>query len=208
MRARVYDKAGNPEAARRDLEEGLRQEPADEKSWLARGMARLAKDPEGALADFNKALEINPRSLPALQNVAHVLSKLDRNEEAVRILDKTVRIHPDHVPARIGRGVLLARLGKRELAHQDANEVLPRDGKGATLYQAACIWALTSRREPADRGEACRLLGLALRKGYGLDQLDKDRDLEPIRQEPEFRRLAEGARAISDGTTGKPPNAK
>src|SRR5262249_25467798 len=124
MRSRARDRAGDRDGARRDWEEGLRQEPTDEKSWIARGMARLPKDAEGALADFRKAVELNPRSLAGLQNVAHALSKLDRNEEAVRALDTVVRFHPDFVPARIGRGVILARLGRRDEAHKDAGEVL------------------------------------------------------------------------------------
>jgi serine/threonine protein kinase/Flp pilus assembly protein TadD len=205
MRARVRDKAGDRDGARRDWEEGLRQEPTDEKSWVARGMARLAKDPEGARADFEKALELNPRSLAALQNVAHVLSKLDRNEEAVKVLNTTVRLHPDYVPAQIGRGVLLARLGRREAAHKDAEEVLLRDNKPPTLYQAACIYALTSRTEATDRREAYHLLASALWKGYGLDLAEKDKDLEPVRNEPEFRKLVEGARAFYASAAGKTP---
>jgi Flp pilus assembly protein TadD len=166
MRSRVREKAGDADGASRDWDEGMRQEPRDEKSWIARGMARLAKDTEGALGDFNKAVECSPRSLPALQNVAHALSKLDRNEDAVKALEVTIRHHPDYVPARIGRGVILARLGRRDEAHQDAEEVLLRDNKAPTLYQAACIYALTSRKEPADRREAYRLLASALWKGY------------------------------------------
>jgi serine/threonine protein kinase/Tfp pilus assembly protein PilF len=203
MRSRAHQRAGNSRAARRDWEEGLRQKPADEKSWIARGMARLAKDPHGALGDFQQALKLNPRSLAAMQNVAHVFSKLDRKEKAVEMLDKLVRLHPDYVPARVGRGVLLARLGKRRLAHKDASEGLLRDGGATTLYQAACIYALTSLKEPADRSEAYRFLAAALWKGYGLKLLETDRDLEPIRREPEFRRLAEGARAFHARVAGK-----
>jgi hypothetical protein len=107
------------------------------------------------------------------------------------------------VPARIGRGVILARLGKRRPAHKDASEALLRDGGATTLYQAACIYALTSVKEPADRPEAYRFLAAALWKGYGLNLLDKDKDLEPIRREPEFRRLSEGARAFHARVAGK-----
>jgi eukaryotic-like serine/threonine-protein kinase len=206
MRARVREKAGDGDGARRDWEEGLRQEPADEKSWVARGMARLAKDPEAARADFEKALELNPRSLAALQNIAHVHARLDRTEEAVKVLNTAVRLHPDYLSARIDRGVLLARLGRREAAHKDAEEVLLRDNKPLTLYQAACVYALTSRTEATDRREAYRLLALALWKGYGLDRAEKDKDLEPVRNEPEFRKLVEGARAFHATTTGKTPN--
>jgi serine/threonine protein kinase/tetratricopeptide (TPR) repeat protein len=208
MRSRAREKAGDKDGARRDWEEGLKQEPTDEKSWLARGMARLSKDLKGALADFEKAREINPRSLAALQNVAHVLSKLDRNADAVKVLDEAVRLHPDYVNARVGRGVLLARLGRRAEAHKDAEEVLLRDNKAPTLYQAACIFALTSRTEAADRREAYRLLASALWKGYGLDLTETDKDLEPIRKETEFRRLVDGARAFYASASGNTQTPK
>jgi serine/threonine protein kinase/tetratricopeptide (TPR) repeat protein len=203
MRARIRDKAGDHDGAKRDMEAGLRLEPTDEKSWIARGMARLDKDIEGAHADFTKALDLNPRSLMALQNIAHVLSKQNRNVEAIKVLDKIVRLYPDYVSAQIGRGVLLARLGKREAAHKDAEDVLFRDNKPGTLYQAACIFALTSRTEAPDRREAFRLLASALGKGYGVDAAEKDRDLEPIRNEPEYRKVVEGARAIQASAAGK-----
>ena len=35
-----------------DRAEGLRRQPADELSWVSRGLARLPGDPKGALADF------------------------------------------------------------------------------------------------------------------------------------------------------------
>src|SRR5438132_10335663 len=87
--------------AKLDMEEGLRLEPTDEASWIARGLARQPRDAKGALADFNQALEINPRSVDALENKANVLSEcLGRGNEAIKVLDRAVELHPDFVPAR------------------------------------------------------------------------------------------------------------
>src|SRR5207302_698991 len=160
---------GDKDGAKADRAAGLRERPADELSWVARGLARLAADPPGALADFEEALMLNPRSQSALQNKAHVLGKLGRTAEAVQALDAAVALYPDFVPARSGRGVLLARLGEREAALRDAREALRRDTKAATLYQAAGIYALTSQQQPDDRREAFRLLAAALRQGFGAD---------------------------------------
>ena len=53
--------------------------------WRNIGLGHnLPVNVHGALADFQKAAQLNPRSLAALQNQAHVLSKLGRNEEAKR----------------------------------------------------------------------------------------------------------------------------
>src|SRR5207245_1605920 len=73
-RADARERVGDRDGARHDREEGMRREPVDELSWVARGVARVKEggDPEGALTDFDRALKLNPTSLPALLNKAHV----------------------------------------------------------------------------------------------------------------------------------------
>ena len=89
-----------------------------------------------------------------------------------------------------------ARLADRAVAVADAEECLRRDREPQTVYQVAGIYALTSRGEPADRAEALRLLASALGKGYGLDLIDRDRDLDPIRNDAEFKRIVAAAKAL------------
>jgi serine/threonine protein kinase/Tfp pilus assembly protein PilF len=200
LRARIRDKLGDAAGAERDRAEGLRREPDDDLSWNARGLARLKADPAGALADFQRALEFNPRSRAALDNQAHVLAEvLGRTEDAVAVLDRALALYPDHVTARASRAVLLARLGDRGAAHKDAAEALRQDGGPAVLYQVAGVYALTSRQEPADRREALRLLGAALRQGYGLDLLARDPDLHPLQGGTDFRQLVEAAQSLRAG---------
>jgi tetratricopeptide (TPR) repeat protein len=204
LRAWVRELLGDRDGAQRDRVEGLARRPTDEASWVVRGSARMADDPAGALADFDEALALNPRSLTALQNRAHVLAeRLGQTDAALKTLDRLLEFYPDFVPALAGRGILRARQGRREEALRDAQACLARDSRPEILYQVAGIYALTSRLEPDDRWEALEHLGLALRKGYGLDLIDRDRDLDPIRPLPEFRRLIEKARAASarSGTT-------
>jgi tetratricopeptide (TPR) repeat protein len=202
MRAWAYEQAGKKEEARRDREAGLREEPTDEASWVARAVACLGTDLDKALADLDQALRLNPRSLSALQTKAHVLSRKagDRPEalhEAIAVLDRLVEFYPDHAPARSGRGVLFARLGQREAAHKDAEEALRRDTTPATVYQVAGIFARTSSEHPEDVPRALQLLTSALRQGFGFDLLERDRELDCIRDMPEFRRLVEAARTLS-----------
>jgi tetratricopeptide (TPR) repeat protein len=191
MRARIRELAGDQAGAARDRELGLKAEPSDAQSWLDRGSTRLNdRDPGGALADFDKALELNPRSLEALQNKASILSEqLGRTEEAIQILNRLVLLYPEYVPARAGRGVLLARQNRRHEAIADAEACLLRDTKPATLYQLAGIYALTSRQEPHDHFQALQLLSTALQRGYGHDLVPIDADLDPIRNLPEFKAI-------------------
>jgi serine/threonine protein kinase/regulator of sirC expression with transglutaminase-like and TPR domain len=200
LRAEVRGALGDQEGANRDVKEGLLREPTDEHGWLERGVARLGrKDSCGALADFERALKVNPRYLPAWQNKAHVLAGLGRREQALLASEQAVALYPDFVPARLGRGVLLARLGKRREALRDARAALDADPSPATLYQAANIFALTSRQNPGDRLEAFPLLKRALAGGFGLDVIDRDRDMDPIRESTAFRRIVKAARDLRAG---------
>src|SRR5262249_32589298 len=63
-------------------------------------------------------------------------------------------------------------------------------------YQVGCIYALTSKTHPEDKPEAFRLLFASLRTGFGLDMVDTDTDLDPLRSDPEFKRLVGSARAF------------
>jgi tetratricopeptide (TPR) repeat protein len=195
LRADVRGRLGDKTGAAADREAGLRLTPADELSWIGRAETRLADDPNGALADVEEALKLNPFSAPGLQLKAHILGeRLNRPDEALRVLNRAVDLHPDHVEVRAGRGVALARRGQRDAAHRDAREALLRDTRAPNLYQVGCIYALTAKTHPEDRTEAFRLLWSALRSGFGLDLVDTDSDLDPVRGDPEFRRLVASAR--------------
>jgi tetratricopeptide (TPR) repeat protein len=191
IRAEARARAGDRGGAARDRAEGLRQRPADAASWVARGLARLPADPSGALADFDQALQREPDSRPALQNKAAVLSdRLGRAAEAIPLLDRAVALYPDFTPARAGRGVLLARLGRRQEALRDAEEAQRRDSSGETTYRVACIYSLTSKTDPADILRALRMLAAALgQEEKWLEVARTDPDLDALRGQSEFRDL-------------------
>jgi serine/threonine protein kinase/Tfp pilus assembly protein PilF len=197
LRSLSYARLGNAGAARADREKGLELQPSDELSWVVRGAEKLSTNPGAALADFEAALLANPRSRDGLQNKASVLSEqLGRTAEAVAVLDREIGLYPDYVPARAGRGVLLARLGERAAAIRDAEECLRRDIQPAIVYQVAGVYALTSRQRPDDKQQAFLLLNCALDKGYGADLLSIDPDLKPIHEDPAFHRLLAKAKLL------------
>jgi tetratricopeptide (TPR) repeat protein len=194
-RAAVREKMKDRQGAQRDREELLKQQPHDEVSWIARGLAHLPQDPKGALADLDHALEINRYSFPALQNKAHVLADhIKDDRQAVQVLDEIVKLYPDSAMARAGRGVSLARINERTKALADAEEALLLDTNAPNVYQVACIYALTSRQNREDRLRAFELLSYSLKRGFGLQFVDIDTDLDPIRQTPEFAHIVAEAR--------------
>jgi eukaryotic-like serine/threonine-protein kinase len=206
MKATVREKSGDQKGAQRDREEGMRRKPADELSWVTRGLARAHTDPRGAILDYDEALKLNPLSSCAMQNKAHVLGEiLNKDKEAVQVLDREVSVYPDSVFARSGRGVHLARLGKKEAALADAREALVRDTSPPVLYQVGCIYALTSKDDAKNRLRALELLSAALKGGFGLDLVDTDTDLDPIRNSDEFRRIIQAAKALENGPAKPTP---
>ena len=138
LRAAERRASGDRRGAELDQAEGLKREPTDVPGWICRGMNRLEADPEGALADFRAALNLEPKSLEALQYSAYVLSNLPgRDLDSVAMLDRGIAAHPEAAALWSGRGVQLAILGRRDEAHRDAREATWRDTTPAILYQAA-----------------------------------------------------------------------
>jgi serine/threonine protein kinase/lipoprotein NlpI len=198
----IHAAMGDREAATRDFELGLKTLPSDELSWIARGVAKIQRDPQGAIADLGRALAINPASTRALQNMANVYGeKLNDLPAAIQTLDQMIRILPDHVTAIAGRGVLRARVGARDLAIADAKRADQLDRKPLTLYQLACLYALTSLQVPDDAAIAIHYLALA---GKGDAQWFRaaktDPDLKNLQDHPEFQRLLEAAGVLQAAT--------
>lgn len=196
FRAQARDKVGDRDGAKLDREEALRSQPTDELDWLCRGTLKLSSAPVEALGDVEQGLRLNPRSLNSLRTKAHLLARLGRTEESLAVLNRILEMYPDFTESRAARGVLLARLKQRDAALKDARECLMRDKKPLTIYLVADIYALTSLQNPDDARQALRHLASALRSGCGFDYLETDKDLDPIRNRPEFKQLVEGIRAF------------
>ena len=205
MRALLLSLLGDAAGARRAREAGLAQPPIDADDWVIRGLSRIDDDPRAAQADFEEALRLDPRHPAALRNLAHVLAEsLGQAEQSLAALDRLIERWPDSAADLSGRGVVLARLGRRDDAHRDARAALKSNPGPLTRYQVAGIYALTARTNPPDALEAVRLLTSAFREGVGLELVDGDTDLDAIRQRPEFRRAVEAARVLRPMPSSEP----
>jgi serine/threonine protein kinase/Flp pilus assembly protein TadD len=199
VRARIRQQLGDLAGAEQDRREGLRRQPRDEKSWIARGIAKLPTDPQAALADFRQALQLDPRSQAARQNVAHVLAeRMDQTGRAIAILGESLDIRPDDPAVWIARGVLHARQGDRDEAISDAQQALrlqaPPDMRHQILYQAGCVYALTSADEPADIATAVALIAQAIRLQPKWSRVAAtDPDLGNLRADENFRTILSAA---------------
>jgi tetratricopeptide (TPR) repeat protein len=195
VRARVRDRLGDRAGAEADRKAVAGAALKTEEDFAARGWSRMEADPEGAAGDFRKALELNPRSLVALQNLAHLYAeKLKDNDKALAVIDRVVKAYPEYAPGAAGRAVLLARMGRRAEAHADVERARLLSDDAEILYQAACVYSLTSKEDEKDLPRAVKLLRESLRKGYAnLRRMATDPDLEPLRATGEFQEIRRAA---------------
>ncbi len=187
-----------PDEAARDLAAAAKLEPRDEADYVTRGLSKLAKDPAGALADYAKAAELNPRYLAAWQNQAHVLAeRLDQPDRSLDMLDRAVEVNPGFAPALAGRAVIHARLGKRDEALRSAEAALKQSDDSLVRFQVACTYALSAKANPDDARAALDHLRKALRDGYAdFGNIAKDTDLDGIRELKEFGTIVDAAKEL------------
>jgi tetratricopeptide (TPR) repeat protein len=88
-------KAGKYEDARKLLDAALTQSPRDVRLWTLNGYAltRLGQKSQ-ALESYKHALRISPAYLAALEGAAEIEYQ-NRTQEAVPLLQRIVKIHPD-----------------------------------------------------------------------------------------------------------------
>jgi tetratricopeptide (TPR) repeat protein len=198
-RAKVRRELGNDSGAAADQRASAALTPRQEADFIARGVMHLADAPDEALSDFREAAALNPRSVVALKNQIHVLAdKLHKTEAALEVANSLCELSPDYAIGRIGRAVLLARLGRRAEAHAEAEKAQKLAKKDPEItYRAACVYALTSTMHKDDRDKALDLLERALKSGYrGVACIKSDRDLDAIRDNKRFQEIAQALASL------------
>jgi tetratricopeptide (TPR) repeat protein len=200
LRARVRKALGDAAGAEADAAEGRKRTPTDVVSWLTRGFWALPTNPQAALADYEEALKLSPKSKDALLNKAVVLADpLKRPADAVRTMDELLKLYPTYTDARASRGVYLARLGDAKRATADATQVLKEEPTPYRLFQMAGVYAQLAKTDKtaASKQEALKLLAQALRAGFSdFAKLDRDPDLDPLRDDETFKAMVEHARKL------------
>src|SRR5262249_67757 len=131
---------------------------------------------------------------------AQALDALKRDAEAAKDWDKAVDLSPEpQQPAfRMSRAASRVRAGQGDAAIQEA-EGLVKNADAATLYNAACVFALAAERAdepsgslPKEQGalRAVALLRQAVGKGWkDTAHMKTDDDLKALRRRDDFKKL-------------------
>ncbi len=197
-RSQAHRHAGRNEEAQADLEIAKNLEPTTAEDYSVRAAQLHEKNPSESIKLYSKALQLNPYFLSAWHNKAYVLSeKLSEWDLALEAMKSAVAIAPSFAPSRGGLAILYARLHRRELAIQEIEKALAISGDAELYYQAACVYALTSAKVPADRAKALDYFRKCFREGYShFANVHADPDLKAVLERDEFKTVLDAAEKL------------
>jgi Tfp pilus assembly protein PilF len=121
---------GRMSEAFEDLSRVIEIDPNYIAAYQNRGVARMERDPKGAIADFDAALKIHPEYIDALLNRAWVRFGIKETGSALADFDTALKLQPRHFQGRLKRAIARMQQGDRAGAAEDlavAMEVDPRN---------------------------------------------------------------------------------
>jgi len=182
--------------AEQEFDTAMRLDPKLFEAPYFYGRARIS---QGRFAEAAKLLEraaaIRPEDFQAPQFLALALASMGMTTEgqmaqrrALKLIEQRLELNPDDARASNLGAATLAALGDKERAMEFAERSLSIDPDDPMLlYNVACTYCVLG--EP-DR--ALTYLERAVDKGFGHKEwIDHDSDLNPIRDTPRFRAIAQ-----------------
>ena len=177
-----------------ELQAAIRLDPKSFEAhyFYARACFQQGRYEEAAVA-FERASTIRPEDYQSPALLALTYNALGRPAEgqqtqlrAMRIIERHLELNPDDTRARYLGAVALAYLGRSEESREWAERALALDPTDpAVLYNVACAYAqLGLKNEALDCLEKATLYGSGHRPW-----VEKDPDLDPIRDHPRFAAL-------------------
>jgi Tfp pilus assembly protein PilF len=140
-----------------------------------------------ALADYNRALALNPNMVEALTNRGTVLARMGDYTGAMRDFDAAIRTNPRYAQAYKNRGVALSQLKRYEEAIADFRKLLELTPGDAAITSEIGVSYLRLDRPQEALAEFNRAIALAPNSG-----------LVYFNRSVAWERLGDRARALDD----------
>jgi serine/threonine-protein kinase len=179
--------------------------PAESLNWLERAIRMLAKihqqDPQS----------VDPRLFLRNSHATRALAydQLERYAEAVKDWTRAIELTPPQEQPRLRADRANSQLRAGQVARAVAEVAeLTKAGKWSAgqWYDFACILAVAAGKDPGRKSEhadrVMELLHKAVKAGYtDADHMEKDRDLEVLRQREDFKKLLAEVKAVAHQKT-------
>ncbi len=104
------------------------------RAWFSSAYLHAARDPEEAIADYDKAIASKPDFAGAYNNRGNAKDDLGRHEEAFADYDKALALRPDFAEAYFNRGNAKGGLGRSEEAIADYDKAIASKPDFAEAY--------------------------------------------------------------------------
>ncbi len=188
--AEVHQAAGDLDKAALNAERAM--DNLDDKSQaliLSGEIALKAKNPRSALTRAQSVLNSKPEHLQALHLMVHSLEALQRPDEALKLLDKTLPKLKDPVPTHMEKLMLLYRTKGLEAGLEALQDLVEQNIQSPELLALLAEWlseadqvdaavqtaraalqADHGRLSPSQQARLYRLIGLKMKQIGQLDQ--------------------------------------
>jgi tetratricopeptide (TPR) repeat protein/O-antigen ligase len=136
--AEVYMQIGQPEGALEPLENWLAitgNSPDSAAPFELRAKAHMALGrPYDAIADFDRAISLDPGRATAYNDRGAIYYQLGRHREAISDFDQAITIYPEYAQAYYGRGTVYYELGRSRRAIGDLDQAIRFDPRNALAF--------------------------------------------------------------------------
>jgi predicted AlkP superfamily phosphohydrolase/phosphomutase/tetratricopeptide (TPR) repeat protein len=118
-------------------------------SYLNEGLARSADgDPKGALAAFEKAIELHPQNVNAMVSAAHAHVEMGEISQAFQLADRAISIDPSNLSAQLQKAALDIRTGRLNEASTGLAAAERIDDRVAILHLLKAHFHAASGSDP------------------------------------------------------------
>lgn len=187
IKADIENNAGMMKEAIADLDRYILNAPDEYFGYYRRGWFKdNIGDIDGAIEDYTMAVTLEPQYAYAYMNRG-ILWKQKNNITAAKA-DFMKSIELDTIPDENSSAQYsYFHLGQVDKAKEWMNMILAKSDDQGTFYDAACLYSIMGENE-----QAISYLQQALEKGFRrFSHIERDRDLDNIRELPAFKALIE-----------------
>jgi serine/threonine protein kinase/tetratricopeptide (TPR) repeat protein len=192
----VYYRIGDNRNALINYEKALAINPMPETRSAIGNVHYDEKRYDAALAAFLQAAKDAPNDGVLRGNVGDAYARLNRRDEArqawreaITLEQKTLAVNPSDANTLARIALWEAKLGERADAEGHITRALTlAAGDAEVVYYSAVVRALAG-----DSERALTSLEQAVKNGYSATTVERDRDLDTIRNTPRFRALVSAA---------------